>query len=1336
MNPSISNHIDLLINQDANQAYSDLETFLDSYCRDYDRFIFLYDKNDLNFEKQAFRRFLFSASELRIDKTFSFLLHSPKFHLNKNHPSLRMAKFSLRENHIIQKIALTYNQVDTFFQNIDLNSSRICIILYKPDRLCYFSSTLLLLHNILLSFSCNVKSIILTDNLNARPFYEWLAHHQNKELVVTSRVQPTKDVSPSWEFLTLDEISATFLNELTLPPSLIDRIDFLNRSLPEKQLLFSDFVPFRNKGHIVKHIRKVSRHRNHWKALRGIILSLLLFYHLHYRERLLIISNHLSSDIWMDFLQEYGLSFDNNSRMKYAYNSVHFLSLAQAESQLTQFISKVDRIFIDIGDEITTTSLHALIENFISFSNLLRNFDLNKRICFLQPLLIKKNFFSHLLNSSPMPYQIGYLTNQQEHIQELLLTALLVTTQKRMRKDEWICSIYSSWLTQIVLDTSIPLTIEKVILDLRLVGLLDLKYYQTTPLGRWFLLNEMNILPFLTYLQRSFPSFFEINTLSEITVSEREKLFFLCTQWFFQTTKSINFTITNLRDFQSVVIAAWKYQKYASSMIEGADKILVEVLQFEKDERPDFYHHLQELNETEPVTFRTRPKTPRLRYRGKAFLRVLSDLNHWMERYLQPGSIHEKEVFFDIRKYAQEANKDDLAVNFFTYIRSIKRILKGDFNEIQSYIESLSYSSQKKNAMVQSVSEIRKCLNFKSIKIYPFKSRLVLIHTGNQREKDQQLPDTSFLNRHCGECAYFTYRRKKDCLFYQQVAIYDEDLIPPMMKERLSNFFSSKVACSLWRPSFETPIIGEDLNKLDPTINKDVTLEVQIGEEFPIREEQKLHLKTASEYFGMIKGSNYVKIKETDRLHYGRHVQVLRISNEEGELQRTLDLTVPHIIDTWKLNDLILELADTFHHLSFNYRSRHLVLRPEDQVTIKKHTGIIPFLWLQRYRKRKPEKYPLYKISSVINIGKPRLTKLLKQWNIDVFYISTKGVLKEPSEDILKAISLPEVRSSLQQMHLLGLVQSALHATAYLVEIAEFYNLKHFSKQITYRMKRILYRSASNLSKYISNPEQFSLKQVTALEGWIFRPFAEGVREFTQRIQDPVDPMIFHDRTYGRTYTRLIWKKNKEIRDYRGGLTPFDAALNSINRTLRNRLRLMNAKLGLGYKAKPIFSHISADKPGRSSHLDLEEVGRILSRLVLIQQIAEKKIRGDQFEERFDDFNLPYYAPYSWVVKELSSRIIHAKILPYSVYYQGELMPFSTAHEKHVSHLCDCLKRCLDKSTSQERTNLIFKFYTPLIFLPKFGNEVAKESLDDFIFILNKDLENEKFLLQTERFIS
>ena len=180
----------------------------------------------------------------------------------------------------------------------------------------------------------------------------------------------------------------------------------------------------------------------------------------------------------------------------------------------------------------------------------------------------------------------------------------------------------------------------------------------------------------------------------------------------------------------------------------------------------------------------------------------------------------------------------------------------------------------------------------------------------------------------------------------------------------------------------------------------------------------------------------------------------------------------------------------------------------------------------------------------------------------------------------------------------------------------------------------------------------------------------------------------------------------------------------------------MNAKLGLGYKTKPTFSHVSADKPGRSTHLDLEEVGRILSRLVLIQQIAEKKIRGDQFEERYDDFNLPYYVPHSWVVKELSSSIIHAKILPYLVFYQGELMPFSMAHEKHVSHLCDCLKRCLDKSTSQERTNLIFKSYTPLIFLPKFGNEVAKESLDDFIFILNKNLENEKLLPQTASFSS
>ena len=450
----------------------------------------------------------------------------------------------------------------------------------------------------------------------------------------------------------------------------------------------------------------------------------------------------------------------------------------------------------------------------------------------------------------------------------------------------------------------------------------------------------------------------------------------------------------------------------------------------------------------------------------------------------------------------------------------------------------------------------------------------------------------------------------------------------------------------------------------------------------------------------------YVYIEETDVIHYVKTQELIRI-NEADNL-----LTSVALIDTRKWDQQLQEVTTDYHHLKINYRPFNVTVSVEDQASIQQEETAPPTLQIKCHRKKRAENYPLHQLATVYNVGKPRLNQPLKKWNVGIIYSSTKGILSTPRETIQEAIKLPGVRRALQERHMQGLMISVIQAVLYLAELARNHHQEAFAALLTNRLRRLLSQGVPRLIKYYQGIDETSFRKVGLLEAWVSRPFAEGVREFVRLVQDQDQPLL--QRPYGRTVARRVIKHNKQGFDYMGGYTAFDTALNCLNRTLRHRLRIWNAKAGLGFKTIPLFVHTSRDKPGRAGHLDLEEVGRIISRIVLVDAIATGRVRRHHFQEKFDDDFLPYYVPYANVVRWFRRDLVRKEIFQKELFYMGQWIPFSQAHQHHVHHLCACLEESGEIHDEGLRTEFLSTNYHPLIFLPKIASDDFKQEITIF----------------------
>jgi hypothetical protein len=497
------------------------------------------------------------------------------------------------------------------------------------------------------------------------------------------------------------------------------------------------------------------------------------------------------------------------------------------------------------------------------------------------------------------------------------------------------------------------------------------------------------------------------------------------------------------------------------------------------------------------------------------------------------------------------------------------------------------------------------------------------------------------------------------------------------------------------------------------------------------------------DFLQLVESSHCLQIKATEKPGYSQDLDKLEISNQMGKV-RYIDPSEVDLIDTPIINEELLEYKQKHPQVEINHRTERLTLSRKDIVHIKQQKNLIPVLQVThkrtravKYRQRKRRRsrvekhekiknYPLNEIYSVFNVGKPRLNQTLKQYGVATIYTSTRGITTDPIETIEEALTLEGVRQTLSEIHLLGLIVSVLRASAQLIGITYHLNQSILGDQIIAIVKRLLMDSPRRLYQHYK-PFRLgyypSLRQKCLLEGWIFKPFAEGIRELIISLpakkQEGLLDNISQQRKprEGRTVTRRVVKKNKKERDFYGGYSPFDSALNSIHRPMRYQLRLKNARLGFGFNTLPIFSHRAHDKPGRSGHLDLEEVARILSRFVVLEGVYTNGLPKNDFEICLDDNKFPYYVPYYRTLTKIRSTYFYKKLFTTPVHYDNRWLPLEEAHRVHVRHLRKCLEECNKLDSEKTRQFHLLETYHPLIFHVKPFSQQVSEIQEEIFYL-------------------
>ncbi len=149
--------------------------------------------------------------------------------------------------------------------------------------------------------------------------------------------------------------------------------------------------------------------------------------------------------------------------------------------------------------------------------------------------------------------------------------------------------------------------------------------------------------------------------------------------------------------------------------------------------------------------------------------------------------------------------------------------------------------------------------------------------------------------------------------------------------------------------------------------------------------------------------------------------------------------------------------------------------------------------------------------------------------------------------------------------------------------------------------------------------------------------------------------------------------------------TMFDSARNYVNRQLRSQLRKLSAEEGFGWHSAALFLHTPTDKPGRSVHLDLEELARMEARLEVVLAFLEGKLAAkhgaqpreaiklgpEDFAESYYLGMYPRYAPKPEATAKLKK--LAGQVLERTYWYGGEWCPLQDAHVQHVRSLKQAL---------------------------------------------------------------
>lgn len=1347
---------------DDTKRYNLVEEFIDQYSCVYDRFVFLYSKENKRFEKSIFKRSIAKGKEIRQKRYLKPLVYSDI----DGSIDDGIFEFFEKDERLIQKIGLTYDQALPFLQHTNLKKKPTCLVLVNLDRLGYRTSTLLKLYSSLLPYLSPLWGyLFLTQNPRSLPFYHWLALHLGKTATINSKVKD-QEAEKSWNLMTIGETLLEQEGDSYLPKKFEERIlkelegvAGMDVLLTQASREIKEFYIQINRSSLLK--------SRHWHNARRLLLVKIIDRELIGGRKLLVVTNSFDDTSWKEFCTEENfLEYPQGLTPKFwPVADIHQL---RQEKELNQY----DHILLDFGDELTPWLSTPLLRNILEHTAILEGILANIEVTFFHPILLSREVVEWLLNRPPVPSRLAMIKKLSLRQRELRIITMLLAAVQRTWKHSFYHEINSSWQQVIIDEEKEREVITELVRKLRFACLLERQHFHTTRLGGFFLKYELAINPFLEYLQKNLPNLFT-RSLTEKKMSRElfSQFYQTSSEWFFQATKRQGFGVRWLSEFQDALRSACGIAKLTSTLRNTViDAMTIQIGReiMKQKKQPKIKKYLKQVKTRleDTKNWNPRPLQGRKNHFGTAFIKTLGDVKRWKgfldyrERWMF------KDPFFLVREHAKKANNPEKGISESSYVRAIYRIFSSDLTDRRTRAYFTQVEKQYptlKGKVLSDVQSLRQYVALRKVRVTPQRDVLALVLVRPVPSNISMLPSKfEYLNWTCRECWYFDPYRKRDCQLFNSLIYAQKTKVPPVCKSRLKFISNNMVGCPIWRPKepnlleipFNEPIrcvhcfqplpilrkphkeyiclcetsyrsLGQEepkfqLIEYQLSENHDIKHDIAILfnrsiEGINVRRTKRIELQFPPQQIYTPKRNGpldnfsqnltqYLFLHASDRLRYDSETNELTIGrkNQPSDVINLKDIT---FIDSQKKVDPLRTAVCANPHIIINLRKYNLTISPrkkgQDRATIIWEGRSIPVLKVRWYWKRKPEYFPLHQIISVYNVGKPRLSPILKAWGIDVINKSVKGIRSRPQAEIKEALTLKGVQPLLSEIHLLGLVISSIRASIQLIELSAIYNQPALGRKLLQRLKKSLYQAPDYLYGYYQKMQEADTSIILLrcrLEAWISRPFAEGIRQFVEEVQTPNYPLI--QRPYGRTFARRLKKQSKQGYDYRGAYTKFDAALNSINRTLRYHLRIWNAKAGLGFYTEPLFSHRSADKTGRAGHLDLEEVGRLISRLILTQAVATRTIHGGQFGVKQDEDEFYYYFPWDWTHRILRGDLVHQSILQHPVWYNRQWLPFVQAHKMHVNHLCNVFRTCHHYSNELERHKYLLHTYTPLIYSP------------------------------------
>ncbi len=1379
---------EIQVESDPSRLFGQVESFLHDYLLYYERFIFIYlpvdlqiilpffqeDPTDEDEEQKRSYLFplLFSSFKQHLIDTSSF--QSPPFLYN----------FIENQDRIVQLIGLTFDQFLHHVPPHVLDDIPTCIVLLNIDQVCYDSSQFIKLNTTFLSkLSRWCAYLGVTQHKINASFYQYFARSLGKKIVMKTEISIKAPNYDNWTFTSLLKVLSKWIGDPSIPATLHSAMINVRNSLPNLLAFISD-SSFEERQKTIQRVKKEIFGEKNWKKYRQFAYALFLAdkYTKYPKMKFLIITNSFTQKSWKQLQKDMGFpEYDS-------IFTPQFRSLTQLEAMPLNVINQFDHLVLDLGDEITEwLSGPPLITIIDKLKSLKYQLPSSLPTTFFHPQSVTSDVMKWLLINPPVPLGI-IQNNASDYDSELIYQTILLTAHKRLTKREFYRNIRASWL-QIQHDLDSDKSLSNEVKELRAMGLLDRVHYQTTTLGHFFLNRQFSITSFCEFLKVKTSQLFKQALSKQMTPILFLQFFYTCAAWYFYERPEDDFNDLEWIAFRRILYKIGNVNTLPQEIEDNVNDMICELRRLKTEKKlfkVDKYsrYPLEQLL-WEKIKYQTKepskalvwalhdilnwmklfkrentpiPSSPYFLVRSharitaehkdcvseasyvRAITRVFDENYSPSHKYFthQPG----------IPRYEQPVSR---------VVRRLRRLLK------------LHYLQLTNNRGSQ-------VLIFRSIAIRNWKSNM-------------NFPwSFEYLYHTCKECLYFNAKRKRHCTFLSLFK-GDQTLSEPCANRtdiHRSPVFSSMTGCPIWRP--KKPVVKES-SKIFPkycyhcyqklTRRKgQQQIECQCGTEYQFHRnnitqeyqgftyqltshhekfqetkllfpeddvkiilKEELHELPAESHFPSMNYEEFLQlltsphclpIKASDKIGYSQDLDKLEIKNKMG-IVRYIGATEIMLIDTPHINEELLEFKHKHPQILINYRTERLTLSRREIVHIKQSNNLIPTLQVTRKQTQggKNEKshfYSLNQIYSVFNVGKPRLNQTLKQYGVTTIYTSTRGITNDPIEIIEETLTLDGVRQTLSEIHLLGLVVSVLRASAQLIGFAYTIDQPSLGDQIATQIKGLLMRSPNRLYQHYQpfHGENYpTVRQQCRLEAWIFKPFAEGLRELivslsSQKSGGLLDNIRQQLRPReGRTVTRRIEKKHKIERDFYGGYSPLDATLNTIHRSMRYQFRLKNARIGFGFNTRPIFSHQTHDKPGRSGHLDLEEVARILSRFVVLEGIYNNKLGKSDFEVCLDDNNFPYYVPYYQALTKIRSTFVYKKLFATPIHYDNRWYPLQEAHRIHVRHLRTCLEECYQKNSEHARQTYLLKTYRPLIFHIKPLNRQVIEIQKEFFYLLN-----------------